>query len=39
MFSNSGIHQTEYFFVRYYEFQRKEDGPELLSAVKGGTFM
>jgi hypothetical protein len=23
----------------YYEFQRKEDRPELLSAVKGGTFI
>jgi hypothetical protein len=26
-------------FLRYYGYQRKEDGPELLSAVNGGTFI
>jgi hypothetical protein len=30
---------SDVVLLRYYEFQRKEDGPELLSAVKGGTFI
>jgi len=34
-FTNS----SEVVLLRYYEFQRKEDGSELLSAVKGGTFI
>lgn len=28
---------SDVVLLRYYEIQRKEDGPELLSAVKGGT--
>lgn len=30
---------SDVVLLLYYEFQRKEDGPESLSAVKGGTFI